>query len=170
VLLVRQADCFAGAGFHHDMVAPRGKFSHAGWSESKSVFVDLHFFRYTGAQCLHVVVIGAGVVGTNAPQMAFSLGARVTVHDKNVDRLRQLDLVFGNRISTACSNAQSIEDAVLDADVTIGGVLIPGVAAPKLITRDHVAKIKKGAVIVGVAVDQGGCFDTSRATTHPEPV
>ena len=118
----------------------------------------------------HVAVIGAGVVGTNALQMAIGMGARVTVLDKNVDRLRQLDLVFGNRISTVHSNALSLEEAVLEADAVIGGVLVPGAAAPKLVTREHVARMKKGAVMVDVAIDQGGCFETSHATTHAEPV
>jgi alanine dehydrogenase len=118
----------------------------------------------------HVAIIGAGVVGTNALQMAVGLGARVTVLDKNVDRLRQLDLVFGNRINTAYSNAHSIEEAVLDADLVIGGVLVPGAAAPKLVTREHIARMKKGAVVVDVAIDQGGCFETSHPTTHAEPV
>jgi alanine dehydrogenase len=118
----------------------------------------------------HVAVIGAGVVGTHALQMALGLGARVTVLDKNVDRLRQLDLVFGNRISTLYSTAQSIEEAVLDADLVIGGVLVPGAAAPKLVTRSHISRMKKGAVVVDVAIDQGGCFETSHATTHADPV
>jgi alanine dehydrogenase len=118
----------------------------------------------------HVAVIGAGVVGTNALQMAIGLGARVTVLDKNTDRLRQLDLVFGNRISTVYSTAHAIEEAVLDADLVIGGVLVPGAAAPKLVTRSHIARMKKGAVVVDVAIDQGGCFETSHATTHAEPV
>jgi alanine dehydrogenase len=102
--------------------------------------------------------------------MAVGLGARVTVLDKNVDRLRQLDLVFGNRINTAYSNAHSIEEAVLDADLVVGGVLVPGAAAPKLVTRAHVARMKKGAVMVDVAIDQGGCFETSHPTTHADPV
>ena len=118
----------------------------------------------------HVAIIGAGVVGTNALQMAVGMGARVTVLDKSVDRLRQLDLVFGNRISTVYSTAASIEEAVLDADLVVGGVLVPGAAAPKLVTRDHIARMKKGAVIVDVAIDQGGCFETSHATTHADPV
>ncbi len=118
----------------------------------------------------HVAVIGAGVVGTNALQMAVGLGARVTVLDKSVDRLRQLDLIFGNRISTVYSTAHSIEEAVLDADLVIGGVLVPGAAAPKLVTRSHISRMKKGAVVVDVAIDQGGCFETSHATTHAEPV
>jgi alanine dehydrogenase len=122
-----------------------------------------------GVAPAHVVVIGAGVVGTHALQMAVGLGARVTVLDKNVDRLRQLDLVFGNRITTAYSNAQALEEAVLSAELVIGGVLIPGAAAPKLVTRDMVSRMKKGSVIVDVAIDQGGCFETSHATTHADP-
>ena len=122
-----------------------------------------------GVPAAHVVVIGAGVVGTHALQMAVGLGARVTVLDKNVERLRHLDLVFGNRISTVYSSAQNLEDAVLDAELVIGGVLIPGAAAPKLVTRAMVSRMKKGAVVVDVAIDQGGCFETSHATTHAEP-
>ena len=117
----------------------------------------------------HVAIIGAGVVGTNALQMAVGMGARVTILDKNVDRLRQLDLVFGNRVQTMYSNAHTIEEAVLDADLVIGGVLVPGAAAPKLVTRAMVAQMKAGAVVVDVAIDQGGCFETSRATTHEAP-
>jgi alanine dehydrogenase len=117
----------------------------------------------------HVVIIGAGVVGTNALQMAVGTGARVSVLDKNVDRLRQLDLIYGNRISTLYSNAHAIEEAVLTADLVIGGVLVPGAAAPKLVTRAMVAQMKKGAVVVDVAIDQGGCFETSHATTHADP-
>jgi alanine dehydrogenase len=122
-----------------------------------------------GVPAAHVVVIGAGVVGTHALQMAVGLGARVTVLDKNIDRLRQLDLIFGNRINTLYSNAQSVEDAVLDADLVIGGILIPGAAAPKLVTRDMILRMRQGAVVVDVAIDQGGCFETSHATTHAEP-
>ena len=122
-----------------------------------------------GVAPAHVVVLGAGVVGTNALQMASGMGARVTVIDKNVDRLRHLDLVFGNRIATVFSNAHAVEEAVLDADLVIGGVLLPGAAAPKLVTRGMVARMKPGAVVVDVAIDQGGCFETSRPTTHAEP-
>jgi alanine dehydrogenase len=122
-----------------------------------------------GVPAGHVAILGAGVVGTHALQMAVGLGARVTVLDKNVDRLRQLDLVFGNRISTVFSNGQSVEDAVLDAELVIGGVLIPGAAAPKLVTRQMIASMKAGAVVVDVAIDQGGCFETSHATTHADP-
>ena len=122
-----------------------------------------------GVAAGHVVVIGAGVVGANALQMAVGTGARVTVLDKNLDRLRQLDLVYGNRIATLHSNAQALEEAVLSADLVIGGVLVPGAAAPKLVTRSMVSRMKKGAVIVDVAIDQGGCFETSHATTHADP-
>jgi alanine dehydrogenase len=122
-----------------------------------------------GVPAAHVVILGAGVVGTHALQMAVGMGAKVTVLDKNVDRLRHLDLIFGNRIHTVYSSAQSVEDAVLDAELVVGGVLIPGAAAPKLVTRSMISRMKKGAVVVDVAIDQGGCFETSHATTHAEP-
>ena len=122
-----------------------------------------------GVPAAHVAILGAGVVGTHALQMAVGMGARVSVLDKNVDRLRYLDLIFGNRIHTVFSNAQSVEDVVLDAELVVGGVLIPGAAAPKLVTRDMISRMKKGAVVVDVAIDQGGCFETSHATTHAEP-
>jgi len=122
-----------------------------------------------GVAAGHVVIIGAGVVGTNALQMAVGTSARVTVLDKNVDRLRQLDLVYGNRISSLYSNAHAIEEAVLSADLVIGGVLVPGAAAPKLVTRAMVSRMKAGAVVVDVAIDQGGCFETSHPTTHADP-
>ncbi|AOJ28435.1 alanine dehydrogenase [Burkholderia seminalis] len=122
-----------------------------------------------GVPAAHVVVLGAGVVGTGALQMAVGLGARVTVLDNNVNRLRQLDLVFANRISTVCSNAHTVDAAVRDADVVIGAVLVPGASAPRLVTRDMIATMRKGAVVVDVAIDQGGCFETSHATTHADP-
>ncbi len=122
-----------------------------------------------GVAAAEVVILGAGIVGTNALQIAIGVGAQVTVIDKNVDRLRQLDLVFGNRIKTLFSNAHSIEEAVLAADLVVGGVLIPGAAAPKLVTAEMVAHMKTGAVVVDVAIDQGGCFATSHATTHDAP-
>jgi len=122
-----------------------------------------------GVPAAHVVIIGAGVVGTHALQMAVGSGARVTVLDKSIERLRQLDLVFANRISTRYSTSAAIEDAVVDADVVIGGVLVPGAAAPKLVTKGLISSMKAGSVVVDVAIDQGGCFETSRATTHAEP-
>ena len=122
-----------------------------------------------GVAAGHVIIIGAGVVGTNALQMAVGAGARVTVLDKSIDRLRQLDLVYGNRINTLHSNAHAIEESVLDADLVVGGVLVPGAAAPKLVTRGMISRMKQGAVVVDVAIDQGGCFETSRPTTHQDP-
>lgn len=122
-----------------------------------------------GVPAAHVVIIGAGVVGTHALQVAVGMGARVTILDKNVDRLRQLDLVFGNRINTLYSSTQNLEEAVLDAELVVGGVLIPGAAAPKLVTRKMIGAMKKGAVVVDVAIDQGGCFETSHPTTHADP-
>ena len=117
----------------------------------------------------HVVIIGAGVVGTNALQIAVGMGARVTIIDKNLERLRALDVIYGNRVTTLCSNVQTIEDSAHAADLLIGGVLIPGAAAPKLVTRDMISRMKPGAVVVDVAIDQGGCFETSRPTTHTDP-
>jgi len=122
-----------------------------------------------GVPAAHVVIIGAGVVGTHALQVAVGMGARVTILDRNVDRLRQLDLVFGNRINTLFSSTQNLEEAVLEAELVIGGVLIPGAAAPKLVTRKMIGAMKKGAVVVDVAIDQGGCFETSHPTTHADP-
>jgi alanine dehydrogenase len=122
-----------------------------------------------GVSAGHVVILGAGVVGTHALQMAVGLGARVTVIDKNLDRLRQLDLVFSNRISTAYSTRSAIEEALTTADAVIGGVLLPGAAAPKLVTRAMIKSMKPGSVLVDVAIDQGGCFETSHPTTHAEP-
>jgi alanine dehydrogenase len=122
-----------------------------------------------GVAPAHVVVLGAGMVGSNAVQMAVGLGAKVTVLDRNVDKLRQLDVVYGNRIATLYSGTQTVEEAVLSAELVIGSVLIPGAAAPKLVTRDMVSRMKKGAVVVDVAIDQGGCFETSNPTTHADP-
>jgi len=122
-----------------------------------------------GVAPAQVTILGAGVVGTHALQVAVGMGAQVHVLDKNIDRLRALDLVFGNRITTEYSNADAVERSVLAADLVIGGVLIPGAAAPKLVTRDMISRMRKGAVVVDVAIDQGGCFETSHATTHAEP-
>jgi alanine dehydrogenase len=122
-----------------------------------------------GVAPAHVVIIGAGVVGTNALQIAVGMGARVTIIDKNLERLRALDVIYGNRVTTLCSNVQTIEESAHAADLLIGGVLIPGAAAPKLVTRDMISHMKPGAVVVDVAIDQGGCFETSRPTTHTDP-
>src|SRR6185295_14933364 len=112
-----------------------------------------------------VVIIGGGVVVINAAKMALGLGARVTILDNNLDRLRYLDVVFGGTIQTIASNKSHIADAVRHADLLVGGVLIPGAAAPKLVTRDMVKSMKKGSVIVDVAIDQGGCVEGVHPTT-----
>jgi alanine dehydrogenase len=117
----------------------------------------------------NVVILGGGIVGTNAARIALGLGARVTLIDLNLNRLRELDDIFGGRLYTLASNSYNIGRAVREADLVIGGVLIPGAAAPKLVTKAMVAKMKKGAVIVDVAIDQGGCIETARPTTHSEP-
>ena len=117
-----------------------------------------------------VIIIGGGVVGTNAAKMAVGLGARVTILDLSLDRLRQLDDIFRGEIQTLASSRAHIEEAVRRADLLIGGVLIPGAAAPKLVTREMIGAMKKGAVIVDVAIDQGGCVETAHPTTHSDPV
>ena len=117
-----------------------------------------------------VVIIGGGVVGTNAAKMAVGLGARVTILDVSLDRLRQLDDIFRGEVQTLASSRAHLEDAVRRADLLIGGVLIPGAAAPKLVTREMIGQMKKGSVIVDVAIDQGGCVETAHPTTHSDPV
>ncbi|MCZ8233804.1 MAG: alanine dehydrogenase [Inhella sp.] len=116
-----------------------------------------------------VAVLGGGVVGTHAARMAMGLGAEVTVLDKSLPRLRQLDEVFGGRLRTAYASLDATEEAVLGADLVVGAVLVPGASAPKLVRRAHLARMKPGSVIVDVAIDQGGCFETSHATTHADP-
>ena len=117
----------------------------------------------------NVCIIGGGIVGTNAAKMALGLGAKVTIVDLNLNRLRELDDIFGGRVFTLASNSYNVERAVSEADLVIGGVLIPGAAAPKIVTAAMVSKMKKGAVIVDVAIDQGGCIETARPTTHSDP-
>jgi alanine dehydrogenase len=116
-----------------------------------------------------VVILGGGVSGTHAAEMAVGLRADVTVVDLSVKRLRELSALYGNRLKTVYSTSQAIEELVHDADLVIGAVLIAGAAAPKLVTRAMVKTMKAGAVLVDIAIDQGGCFETSRPTTHAEP-
>ncbi len=122
-----------------------------------------------GVPAANVVIIGGGVVGTEAAKMAVGLGAKVTIIDRNLDRLRELDDIFLSKVQTLASSRYAIEEAISHADLLIGGVLIPGAAAPKLVTRAMLKLIPNGAVLVDVAVDQGGCFETTRATTHSNP-
>jgi alanine dehydrogenase len=116
-----------------------------------------------------VVIIGGGVVGINAAKMALGLGAETTILDLNLNRLRELDDIFNGHLRTLASNSYNIARATEQADLVIGGVLIPGAAAPKLVTRAMVSHMKKGAVIVDVAIDQGGCIETAKPTTHSNP-
>ena len=122
-----------------------------------------------GVEPAKVLVIGGGVVGINAARMAFGLGADVTLLDRSIERLTELEMLFGGRMKTVFSTADAIERYALEADLVIGAVLIPGAAAPKLISRELVKRMKKGAVMVDVAIDQGGCFETSKPTTHQVP-
>ena len=117
-----------------------------------------------------VVILGGGVAGVNAAQMAVGLRADVTIFDISQRRLAELDMVFGNQIKTAFASSAAIAEAVRDADLVIGAVLGPGAAAPKLVTREMIATMRRGAVLVDIAIDQGGCFETSHATTHEDPV
>jgi alanine dehydrogenase len=122
-----------------------------------------------GVPPARVAVIGGGVVGTHAARMAVGLGADVAILDRSLPRLRELDELFAGRVRTRYSTLETIEDEVFAADVVIGAVLVPGASAPKLVTREMLKSMKRGAVIVDVAIDQGGCFETSHATTHANP-
>ena len=116
-----------------------------------------------------VVVIGGGVVGTHAARMAVGLGAEVTILDRSIPRLRELDDLFQGRVRTRFSTIEAVEQEVFAADVVIGAVLVPGASAPKLVTRQMLKSMRQGSVIVDVAIDQGGCFETSHPTTHDDP-
>ena len=122
-----------------------------------------------GTASAEVVVIGGGVVGVNAAKMAVGLGARVTVFDRSVPRLRYLSDIFGNSIATRYSNNVVLAEAITHADLVIGAVLVPGASAPKLLSKAQLSSMKLGSVLVDVAIDQGGCFETSRPTTHDDP-
>jgi alanine dehydrogenase len=117
-----------------------------------------------------VTVIGGGVSGVNAATIALGMGAEVTILDLNINRLRQIDAQFGGRVKTLVSSSYAIEQSVLEADLVIGAVLVPGAKAPKLVSNDLVKRMKAGSVLVDIAIDQGGCFEDSHATTHEDPV
>ncbi|MDX1406212.1 MAG: alanine dehydrogenase [Woeseiaceae bacterium] len=122
-----------------------------------------------GVGAANVLVIGGGVAGSNAAEMAIGLGAQVTILDRSVPRLREIDRTYGGRVKTEYSTKHAIDVQIKKADLVIGAVLIAGAAAPKLVTRDHVKEMKPGSVLVDISIDQGGCFETSRPTTHAEP-
>ncbi len=122
-----------------------------------------------GVRPAMVMVIGGGVVGLNAARMAMGLGAEVSIYDRSLPRLKYLDELYGERLNTIYSTQDAIEEMLAQADLVIGAVLIPGAAAPKLVTRANLGLMKPGSVLVDVAIDQGGCFETSRPTTHQEP-
>lgn len=118
----------------------------------------------------NVVILGGGVVGTNAAKVAVGMGAHVTLIDKNLNRLREIDDVFLGHVVTLASNVWTVREALRQADLVIGGVLVPGASTPKIVRRDMLRLMKKGAVMVDVSIDQGGCFETSHATTHQDPI
>jgi alanine dehydrogenase len=123
-----------------------------------------------GVAPAHVLILGGGVVGVNAAKMAVGMGAHVTIIEKNLNRLRHLDDIFRSQVVTLASNSWTIGENMRTADLVIGSVLIPGASAPKLVRRQMIATMKHGAVVVDVAIDQGGCFETSHATTHTQPI
>jgi alanine dehydrogenase len=123
-----------------------------------------------GVAPANVAIIGGGVVGTNSAKVAIGMGAHVTIIDRNLDRLRALDDIFNGQVVTLASNSWTIAETLKLSDLVIGGVLIPGASAPKLVRREMISKMKRGSVAVDVAIDQGGCFETSHPTTHTDPV
>jgi alanine dehydrogenase len=123
----------------------------------------------SGVHAAKVVVIGAGVAGMNAAAIALGMQAEVLLFDRNIGRLRQVDAIYQGHMQTIASNAYQIERAVVDADLVIGAVLVPGAKAPKLVSNELVSRMKPGSVLVDIAIDQGGCFEDSRPTTHADP-
>jgi alanine dehydrogenase len=123
----------------------------------------------SGVLPARVVVLGGGMAGSNAAQIAAGMEAEVTIVDRNVDRLRDLDRIWHGRIQTVASSRLAVERLVLGADMVVGAVLIPGAKAPRLVTADMVERMQPGAVLVDISIDQGGCFETSHVTTHAEP-
>lgn len=124
----------------------------------------------SGVYAAKVVVIGAGVSGMNAAAIALGMQAEVLLLDRNINKLRQADAIYQGHLQTVASNTYEVERAVLDADMVIGAVLVPGAKAPKLVTNELVARMKPGSVLVDISIDQGGCFEDSRPTTHADPV
>jgi len=122
-----------------------------------------------GVPPARVVILGGGVAGTNAARMAMGMEANVMVIDRSLDRLKELDEIFGSKLYTQFATVHAIEEAVIDADLVIGAVLVPGAAAPRLVTRRLLKKMRQGSVLVDISIDQGGCFETSRPTTHADP-
>jgi len=123
-----------------------------------------------GVAPANVVILGGGVVGTNAAKVATGMGAHVTIIDRSLDRLRQLDDIFNGQVVTLASNAWTISETLRLSDLVVGAVLIPGASAPRIVRRDMISRMKRGSVMVDVAIDQGGCFETSHPTTHTDPV
>jgi alanine dehydrogenase len=123
----------------------------------------------SGVYAAKVVIIGAGVAGANAAAIALGMQAEVVLLDRNIERLRQMDRIYQGHVQTVASNAYEIEQAIIDADLVIGAVLVAGAKAPKLVSNEQVSRMRKGSVLVDIAIDQGGCFEDSRPTTHDDP-
>ena len=141
----------------------------AAWLEQSRGGMGVLLGGVPGVAPAHVAVLGAGTVGSSAVRIAVGMGARVTVLNRGIERLRELDALYGNRIVTLAASQHNVEAVLPDADLVVGAVLRPGAAAPRLVSRLLVSRMKKGAVVVDVAIDQGGCFETSRPTTHADP-
>jgi len=162
---------------HHPLLAPMSVIAGR-----LSVQIGAHYLQrqhggrgillsgIPGVKQGNVVILGGGVVGAEAARIAIGMGARVTILDVNVSRLAELEILFGCGAALLCSNAQNIRDSIIDADLVVGAVLIPGKRAPILVSRELVSKMRAGSVIVDVAVDQGGCIETMRVTSHTNPV
>jgi alanine dehydrogenase len=131
--------------------------------------MGLLFCGVPGVAPARVAVLGGGVVGFNSARMALGLGAEVVVLERSIPRMREIDELTDGRVITRYSSINAIEEEIVKADVVIGAVLVHGAAAPKLVKREHLKQMKNGSVLVDVAIDQGGCFETSRATTHEDP-
>jgi len=131
--------------------------------------MGLLFCGVPGVAPARVVVLGGGVVGLNAARMAMGLGAEVVVLERSIPRMREIDELTGGRVITRFSSIAAVEDEIVKADVVIGAVLVPGAEAPKLVKREHLKRMRPGSVLIDVAIDQGGCFETSHATTHEDP-
>ncbi len=142
----------------------------AHWLQKENGGIGVLLGGVPGTPPANVTIVGGGTVGINAAKMALGMGAHVTILDLSLDRLRYLDDVLGGRISLLASNDYNVEKAVLESDVVIGALLIPGAKAKKVVTKEHIAAMRKGSVIVDVAIDQGGCVEGARPTSHDDPV
>ena len=180
-MLKSRANCFAYETLVHNrslpLLTPMSEVAGRMAVQVGAVYLEKHaggrgilLGGIPGVAPANVVIVGGGIVGHNAGRMAAGLGAHVTIIDKNLDRLRQLDDIYNSQVVTLASNLITIRESLRQADLVVGAVLIPGASAPKVIRRDMIRLMKPGSVLVDVAIDQGGCAETSRPTTHTDPI